>query len=122
MTHKTGSDLLEETRARIREQSAADVNARRASGEEMVFLDVRELNEWNLGHIPDAVHISRGNLESKVEALITRERRVVVYCARGNRSAFAAETLQNMGYENVVSMSDGWAGWIGVDGDVADDD
>ncbi len=118
MNYRTGKDLLDEALGRIKELTAAEVSAMRSRGEDVVYLDVRELNEWNLGRIPGAVHISRGNLESKVESLITRERRIVVYCARGNRSALAADTLQQMGYGNVWSMSDGWGGWVGVDGDV----
>ena len=119
MNCRTGKDLLDDARARITEYTAAEVNAMRQRGEDIVYLDVRELNEWNLGHIPGAVHISRGNLESNVEARIARERRIVVYCARGNRSALAADTLRQMGYENVASVSDGWAGWVGEDGEVA---
>ena len=61
-------------------------------GEQITFLDVRDLHEVNLGKIPGTVHISRGNLETKIEALIPRDANVVIYCASGNRSAFAAET------------------------------
>jgi rhodanese-related sulfurtransferase len=118
MTYRTGKDLLDEARGRITELTAEEVKTIRDTGTDVVYLDVRELNEWNLGRIPGAVHLSRGNLESRIEALVTRERRIIIYCARGNRSALAADTLQQMGYEQVASMSDGWAGWIGVDGDV----
>jgi sulfur-carrier protein adenylyltransferase/sulfurtransferase len=118
MTYKTGLDLLEETRTRIKESTAAEINEARVRGDDLIFVDVREQNEWNLGHIPGAVHISRGNLESRIESLVDRHRNVVVYCARGNRSAFAADTLQQMGYSTVVSMSDGWGGWIACEGDV----
>jgi len=77
MNCRTGKDLLDDARARITEYTAAEVNAMRQRGEDIVYLDVRELNEWNLGHIPGAVHISRGNLESNVEARIARERRIM---------------------------------------------
>ena len=64
------------------------------------------------------MHLSRGTLESKIEPVIPRERPVVLYCASGNRSALAADTLQQMGYSNVASMSGGYRGWVGVDGPV----
>lgn len=115
---KTGQQLVEEARARIREVSAADALAMRKGGDEVVFLDVREPNEWNLGRVPGAKFIPRGNLESKVEAAVPRDRKVVVYCARGNRSAFAADTMQQMGYANVHSMAGGWAAWVAAGGDV----
>ena len=86
--------------------------------ENVVYLDVREPNEWNLGRIPKAVHLPRGNLETKIEALVDREQRVVVYCARGNRSALAALTMQQMGYEKVASMARGFGGWVDVNGEV----
>lgn len=113
---KTGAQLLEETRARIREVGAAEAVKMKAEPN-VVFLDVREPNEWNLGRVPGSVFIPRGNLESKVEAAIPREKKVVVYCARGNRSAFAAETLTEMGYD-VVSLRGGWGDWVGAGGDV----
>ena len=68
------------------------------------FVDVRDLNEVNLGMIPGAVHLDRGRIESKVEAAIPRDATVVLYCAAGNRSALAAETLREMGYNDVVSL------------------
>ena len=68
-------------------------------GEKVTFLDVRDLHEVNLGKIPGTVHVSRGNLETKIEALIPRDANVIIYCASGNRSAFAAETMEQMGYD-----------------------
>ena len=118
MNHKTGADLVAEARARIREIAAADVKAMMERGDGAVYLDVREPNEWNLGHLPKAVHIARGNLESKVEGLVARDAKVVVYCARGNRSALAADTMQAMGYTDVTSLAGGWADWMAVGGSV----
>lgn len=111
MSYKTGEDLLEEARARITEITPAEVGALRERGEKIVYLDVREPNEWNLGRIPGAVFLPRGQLESKVEELAPRESRVIIYCARGNRSALAADTMQQMGYDNVASMSGGFQQW-----------
>ena len=118
MTFKTGTDLVEESRKRIREILPKETVEIHARGGDVVFLDVREPNEWNLGRIPGALHIPRGNIESKVESMIDRGKRVIVYCARANRSALAADTLQQMGYENVASMSEGFGGWIAAGGDV----
>ena len=118
MTYKSGYDLIAEAKKRIREVSAEEVKGMVARKDGTIMLDVREPNEWNLGHLPGAVHLPRGNLETRVEALIPRDTPVVVYCARGNRSALAADTMREMGYENVASMAGGWFAWMEVDGPV----
>jgi adenylyltransferase/sulfurtransferase len=82
------------------------------------LLDVREPNEWNMGRIPRAIHLPRGHLESKIEGMIDRKQKVVVYCARGNRSALAALTMKQMGYENVSSMARGIQGWADIGGEI----
>ena len=120
MTYKTGTDLVNEAKERIREVTPREVLAMQQQRAEVVYLDVREPNEWNLGRLPGAIHIPRGQLESNIEARVDREETIVIYCARGNRSALAADTLQQMGYENVSSMSEGFGGWIDVEGDVED--
>ena len=80
--------------------------------DDWVLLDVREPDEFEQGAIPGAIHIARGNLESSVEGLIPdRESRIVTMCAGGARSAFAAQTLQILDYENVVSMEGGFNRW-----------
>ncbi len=118
MSYKTGDDLLEEARARITEVTPAEVAALRGTGEPVVYLEVREANEWNLGRIPGAQFLPRGQLESKIEEMVPREARVIIYCARGNRSALAADTLQQMGYERVASMSGGFQQWAMGDREV----
>ena len=115
---KTYRELLAETKTRIKEISVKDAFALRHTTGDVVFLDVREPQEYNLGKIPGAVTISRGNLEKNVELLVPREKSVVVYCAAGNRSAFAAEVLGIMGYENVRSLREGFSGWVAEGGDV----
>ena len=115
---KTGADLLAEARGRITEVSAQDVMDMHARGESVTLLDCRDLHEVNLGRIPGAVHVSRGNLETNVEAVIPRDAHVVVYCASGRRSILAADTLQQMGYTNVASMAGGFRGWAEAGGDV----
>jgi rhodanese-related sulfurtransferase len=118
MAHKTGEDLVEEAKQQIDEVTPEQVREMQSRGDKVVYLDVREPNEWNLGRIPGAVHLPRGNLESKVETLIDRRQRVVIYCARGNRSALAALTMKQMGYQNVASMARGFMGWADINGDV----
>jgi molybdopterin/thiamine biosynthesis adenylyltransferase/rhodanese-related sulfurtransferase len=105
----TYRDLLQRVKAEIEEISTADAAAR-ADGP--LFLDVREPDEWEEGHVPGAVHVPRGNLESRVESLAPdRSRPIVVYCAGGSRSAFAAKTLGELGYEDVQSMAGGYTDW-----------
>jgi len=118
MTWKSGSDLVAEAKKKIKEVTPAESMRIHSEDPSVVFLDCREPNEWNLGHIPGAIFIARGNIESRVEATIPREKRVIIYCARGNRSALAADTMQQMGYEDVASMSEGFGGWVDAGGDV----
>ena len=115
---KTAAELIAESHARITEVTPQQVLEMQARGEAITFLDVRDLHEVNLGKIPGTLHISRGNLETKVEAQIPRDANVVIYCASGNRSAFAAEVMETMGYEKVASMSGGFRGWVEAGGDV----
>jgi rhodanese-related sulfurtransferase len=116
-TMKTGSEMVADAQARIKEVSARDALAARGRGESIVFLDVRDLHEVKLGRIPGAVHVSRGNLETKIEAAVPRDARVIIYCASGNRSALAAVTMEEMGYADVASMAGGWRDWIASGGD-----
>src|SRR3954471_14697003 len=115
---KTGTQLVTEAKGRIKEVTPKEVMDMQARGEKITVLDVRDLHEVNLGKIPGTLHISRGNLETKVEAQIPRDAHVVIYCASGNRSAFAAETMAQMGYTNVASMSTGFRGWAEAGGDI----
>ncbi|MGH9268207.1 MAG: rhodanese-like domain-containing protein, partial [Acidimicrobiales bacterium] len=104
-------ELLAQTRARIREVEPAAV-AEMAADPTVVVIDVREGDEYAQGALPGAVHIPRGFLESKVEARFPRrDLPIVVYCAGGTRSAFAAETLAQLGYRDVVSMAGGFGRW-----------
>ncbi len=114
---KSGADLVNEAKAHIREVRVEEALALHAAGT-TTFLDVRELQEVNLGKIPGALHISRGQLESKIEGVLTRDAHVVIYCTSGNRSALAAETLDRMGYENVSSLAGGFRGWAEAGGDL----
>ena len=104
-------ELLSSTKQQIREidtATAAELNQRPGT----VFLDVREPDEYEQGTIPGSIHIPRGHLESQIEnRLPDHGAPVVVYCAGGVRSAFAAETLGELGYSDVVSMDGGFGRW-----------
>ena len=113
---KTAADLIAEAKQRVREVSPEEVRAMRDADPEVVLLDVREPNEVAMGRVPGAVPIPRGVLEPTVEGRVPRDRRVVVYCASGGRSALAADTLQQMGYADVVSMRGGIRGWADAGG------
>ncbi len=102
-------ELLAETKAKITEISPADAEP---SLGQVTFLDVREQDEYDAGTLPGSIFIPRGHLESQVENKIpARDAELIVYCAGGVRSAFAAETLQDLGYTNVKSMGGGFGQW-----------
>jgi rhodanese-related sulfurtransferase len=115
---KTGVELLAEARARITEVSVEQVMDMQTRGEGITLVDVRDPHEVNVCKIPAAVAISRGNLESKIEAQVPRDAHVIIYCASGNRSVFATETMLQMGYANVTSMAGGIRRWIELGGEV----
>src|SRR5687767_7412951 len=104
-------ELLQHIKGEIDEIDAS--RARELVGEaEAAVVDVRERDEWEEGHIPGAVHIPRGSLESRIESAVPdRSRTLVVYCAGGSRSAFTAKTLEELGYEHVLSLTGGFTDW-----------
>jgi molybdopterin/thiamine biosynthesis adenylyltransferase/rhodanese-related sulfurtransferase len=100
---------LHEAKAAVREVTTAEAETQL---EAAAFLDVREPDEYEQGAIPGAVHLPRGNLEFQVEGrLPDKAAPVVIYCAGGVRSAFAAQTLGRLGYHDVVSMAGGFNRW-----------
>ena len=105
-------ELLRQVKTEVEEVDAAQARELLESGEPPVLVDVRERDEWSEGHIPGAVHVPRGHLESRIEqAAPDRSQPVVIYCAGGSRSAFAAKTLEELGYENVSSLAGGFTDW-----------
>jgi rhodanese-related sulfurtransferase len=116
---KSCTDLVNDAKSRVREVTPAEALELHERSD-VTFLDVRDQHEVNLGRIPRAVHISRGTLESKIEAAVPRDAEVVIYCASGNRSALAADTLHQMGYEKVSSLAGGFRAWAEAGGDVDD--
>jgi molybdopterin/thiamine biosynthesis adenylyltransferase/rhodanese-related sulfurtransferase len=105
----TYRELLAQVREEIDEVGAAEARERRGDA---LFIDVREREEWEEGVIPGAVHVPRGQLESRIEGLVPdHAREIVLYCSGGSRSAFAAKALGELGYENVTNMTGGFTDW-----------
>ena len=106
----TFRELLQAAKGRVRETDPAGAEALLAEGH--LLLDVREPDEYEQGAIPGSIHIPRGNLESGIENRVAdRDQSIVVMCAGGVRSAFAADTLGQLGYTDVVSMDGGFNRW-----------
>lgn len=104
--------IVNESRARIKEMDFRDVKKRLDAGEKFILVDTREDNEWQRGHIPEAIHLGKGIIERDIVATVPdKDAPLVLYCGGGYRSALAADNLQKMGYRNVVSMDGGWRGW-----------
>jgi molybdopterin/thiamine biosynthesis adenylyltransferase/rhodanese-related sulfurtransferase len=107
----TYRELLQQVRAEIEELDASHARELIETADPVV-VDVREQDEWDEGHIPGALHIPRGYLESRIErAVPDPSQQVVVYCSAGNRSAFAAKSLEEMGYTDVLSLAGGFTDW-----------
>ncbi len=109
---KTAHDLVAAAKARVAEISVSE--AERAITAADVLLDVREADEFAAGHLPGAIHASRGMLEFKMSgnpALSSRDLKIVLYCKTSGRAALAACALQDMGYLNVLSIGGGFDAW-----------
>ena len=107
----TFRDLLAAAKAEITEIYTATADSRIAAGG-VTVLDVREPDEFDQGALPGVIHIPRGHLEAQIENRISdKSVPVIAYCAGGVRSAFAAKTLQDLGYTDVVSMAGGFGKW-----------
>jgi rhodanese-related sulfurtransferase len=114
MGEKSYRDLIADAKKNITEISPTDAAAK-AKSSDVVIVDVREKDEFDENHIPDAVHLSRGLLELEIEDKVPdRNTEIICHCGGGGRSALAAETLQKMGYKNVRSMAGGLKAWKAV--------
>lgn len=110
---KTAHDLVMAAKALINEVSLDDVE--HAIRDADVLLDVREADEFAAGHLPGALHISRGMLEFKLSgtpALSNPDLKVVLYCKTGGRAALSARALLDMGYAHVQSLAGGFDAWV----------
>jgi|SRR6476660_5529735 len=109
--HVRFEKLVAAAKKNIREISPQDAAAKSQSGE-AVIVDVREKDEWDEEHIPNATHLSRGTIELDIEEKVSDPNALIIcHCGGGGRSALAVESLQKMGYKNVHSMAGGFKVW-----------
>ena len=109
--HTKFEKLVAAAKKNITEISPQDAAAKSKSGQ-AVIVDVREKDEWDEQHIPDAIHMSRGTIELDIEEKVPDTNALIIcHCGGGGRSALAAESLQKMGYKNVRSMTGGFKAW-----------
>ena len=105
-------EIVNDAKSRVTECTVEDVVQMKAASESFTLVDVREESEFAKGHIPGAVHLGKGVIERDIEKVVTDpSTKLVLYCGGGYRSALAADALQKMGYEQVISMDGGWRGW-----------
>lgn len=117
---KSAHDLVLAAKSRIQEVTLAD--AEQAIRDAQVLIDVREADEYAAGHIPGAIHISRGMLEFRMSGapeLAARDQAIVLYCKTSGRAALAAAALQEMGYLQVRSITGGFDAWVAAGKPVA---
>lgn len=109
--HTRFEKLVADAKKNIKEISPQDAAAKSQSSD-AVIVDVREKDEWDEEHIPDAIHMSRGTIELDIEEKIPDlNQTIITHCGGGGRSALAAESLQKMGYKNVRSLAGGFKAW-----------
>ncbi len=113
MTHSEGFlAIVNDAKSRVQEIEVAAYLQRKASGEDLTLVDVREDSEWAAGHASGAIHIGKGVIERDIEHKIPdHDARLVLYCGGGYRSALAADALGKMGYRNILSLAGGWRAW-----------
>jgi rhodanese-related sulfurtransferase len=104
--------LVNEAKKEIHEINVADLKKMQQSREDFSLIDVRDKQDADKGMIPQAVNISRGMLEHNIDQVTTdKNRKIVLYCGGGSRSALAAASLKKMGFKNVISLAGGYKGW-----------
>ena len=109
--HTRFEKLVADAKKHVTEISPQEAATKSQSGE-AVIVDVREKDEWDEEHIPDATHLSRGTIELDIEEKVPDLNALIIcHCGGGGRSALAAESLQKMGYKNVRSMAGGFKAW-----------
>ncbi|MCC5908420.1 MAG: hypothetical protein JJU13_19540 [Balneolaceae bacterium] len=104
--------LVDDALKRIPEISTDEVFHKIQNNEDFLLVDTREEHEFNAGHLPNAIHLSKGVIERDIEKKVSdTEKEIVLYCGGGYRSALAADNLKKMGYSNLSSMAGGWREW-----------
>jgi len=112
--HSGFEKLVAEAKKKVTEISPGEA-AEKSKNSEAVIIDVREKDEWDEEHIPDAIHMSRGTIELDIEEKVPDTNAMIIcHCGGGGRSALAAESLQKMGYKNVRSMAGGFKAWKAI--------
>jgi rhodanese-related sulfurtransferase len=104
--------IVEDAKQRIREITSDELKCRLEASDGFHLIDVREAHEFEAGHLPRARHLCKGILERDIETLVPHpEDEIILYCGGGYRSALAADVLQKMGYQRVLSLAGGWREW-----------
>jgi rhodanese-related sulfurtransferase len=104
--------LVLDAKSRVQETTVAEVKERLDRGERLTIIDVREESEWDQGHVPGAIHLSKGIIERDIERMFPDPgTEFILYCGGGYRSALAADNLTKMGYTRAISMDGGMRGW-----------
>jgi len=104
--------LVNDAKSRIRQVDLAGYLEMRKRGDDHVLIDTREESEFAAGHLPGAMHLGRGIIERDIEGKVPdTSATLVLYCGGGFRSALAADNLQKMGYQSVISLDGGWRAW-----------
>lgn len=105
-------ELVDDALTRIPEISAEEVSEKLKNDDDFVLIDTREAHEFEAGHLPDAIHLSKGVIERDIEEIVPEyDKEIVLYCGGGFRSALAADNLRKMGYRDVKSQAGGWRDW-----------
>lgn len=113
MKHSPGFlAIVNDSLSRVREISVEEVRGDMDSSVDFALVDVREESEWDAAHAAGAIHLGKGIIERDIETTIPEvDKKIVLYCGGGYRSALAADALQRMGYKFVFSMAGGWRAW-----------
>src|SRR5437879_12985004 len=105
--------LVDEAKKEIQDITRADLKKMKQRGDDIILGDVREKDEAAKGMIPSAVNVTRGTLELNIDQVTTdKNKKIVLYCGGGSRSALAALSLKKMGFKNLISLAGGYKGWI----------
>jgi rhodanese-related sulfurtransferase len=104
--------LVNDAKTRVKEIDIQGYVALKEAGTPHILIDTREESEWGRGHLPGAIHLSKGIIERDIVSKIPdKSTTLVLYCGGGFRSALAGDNLMKMGYQDVISMDGGWTGW-----------
>ncbi len=104
--------ISEQSSQRVAHTDIETVNRWQSEQRDFLLIDVREDNEWQKGHLPQAIHLGRGIIERDIVArVVDFEHILVLYCGGGYRSSMACDSLHQMGYRNVISLDGGYGAW-----------